>query len=424
MLGLGLGDRRRHALGGQAVPDRRQLRQRRAVAIELARGSPCSPGRGRWRRESGRRDCRSSGSPRRSRPRSRSGRCRRSCGVRGRRRTDRQQRPSAAAATEPIALDGCASHDAALPASMRWRLLGRALAASRERDAPGCACTSADRYARAAGDRGNVVASHAAPIAALADRRSPLAGRPRRAAPSRAAAEVRAPRARVASALGAKLFVDPRLSPPARSPARPATSPAHAFGPPNGAARCSSPAATCASPACARCRRSRYLQAVPPFTEHFFESEDEADESVDNGADRRPDLGRPRRPRRTTRRASRCSPPSRWRTRAPARSSPRRSPPATAPTSTRSAAPALADDPSAPSPRSSRRSRSSSRTGATFYPYTSKYDAYLAGKATLTPAEARGLELFEAEDKGNCASCHFSAAAASTARRRSSPTTA
>ena len=35
MLGLGLGDRRRHALGGQAAPDRRQLLQRRAVAVEL-----------------------------------------------------------------------------------------------------------------------------------------------------------------------------------------------------------------------------------------------------------------------------------------------------------------------------------------------------------------------------------------------------
>ncbi|MBU7008908.1 cytochrome c peroxidase, partial [Phosphitispora fastidiosa] len=27
----------------------------------------------------------------------------------------------------------------------------------------------------------------------------------------------------------------------------------------------------------------KYLQAVPPFTEHFFESEDDADESIDNG---------------------------------------------------------------------------------------------------------------------------------------------
>jgi cytochrome c peroxidase len=42
-----------------------------------------------------------------------------------------------------------------------------------------------------------------------------------------------------------------------------------------------------------------------------------------------------------------------------------------------------------------------------FHPYTSKYDAYLAGKATLNEAEMRGLKLFEDPKKGNCASCHL-----------------
>jgi cytochrome c peroxidase len=41
-------------------------------------------------------------------------------------------------------------------------------------------------------------------------------------------------------------------------------------------------------------------------------------------------------------------------------------------------------------------------------PFTSKYDYYLAGEVDLTPQEAWGLELFEAEDKGNCAACHLS----------------
>ena len=41
-----------------------------------------------------------------------------------------------------------------------------------------------------------------------------------------------------------------------------------------------------------------------------------------------------------------------------------------------------------------------------FHPFTSKYDYYLAGKVELSPREKRGLELFEAEDKGNCAACH------------------
>jgi len=43
-----------------------------------------------------------------------------------------------------------------------------------------------------------------------------------------------------------------------------------------------------------------------------------------------------------------------------------------------------------------------------FYPYTSKYDAYLAGKTALSAAELRGLQLFNDEKKGNCASCHIS----------------
>ncbi len=44
---------------------------------------------------------------------------------------------------------------------------------------------------------------------------------------------------------------------------------------------------------------------------------------------------------------------------------------------------------------------------SSFHPYNSKYDAYLAGKATLSAAEARGLKLFEDPQKGNCSSCHI-----------------
>ena len=42
-----------------------------------------------------------------------------------------------------------------------------------------------------------------------------------------------------------------------------------------------------------------------------------------------------------------------------------------------------------------------------FSPFSSKYDAYLAGKAQLTADEAAGLKLFEDEKKGNCSSCHL-----------------
>ncbi len=41
-----------------------------------------------------------------------------------------------------------------------------------------------------------------------------------------------------------------------------------------------------------------------------------------------------------------------------------------------------------------------------FNRFTSKYDAYLAGKARLTAQESRGLALYEDPAKGNCAACH------------------
>ena len=43
-----------------------------------------------------------------------------------------------------------------------------------------------------------------------------------------------------------------------------------------------------------------------------------------------------------------------------------------------------------------------------FYPYTSRYDDVLRGRATLSLQEARGLALFTDPAKGNCASCHRS----------------
>jgi len=41
-------------------------------------------------------------------------------------------------------------------------------------------------------------------------------------------------------------------------------------------------------------------------------------------------------------------------------------------------------------------------------PFSSKYDAYLAGTVNLTAQEARGLALFEDPEKANCSACHSS----------------
>ncbi len=44
-----------------------------------------------------------------------------------------------------------------------------------------------------------------------------------------------------------------------------------------------------------------------------------------------------------------------------------------------------------------------------FRPYSSRYDAFLIGQATLSNSELRGLAFFNSPDKGNCAACHPSA---------------
>ncbi|RDH82852.1 MAG: cytochrome-c peroxidase [endosymbiont of Galathealinum brachiosum] len=39
-------------------------------------------------------------------------------------------------------------------------------------------------------------------------------------------------------------------------------------------------------------------------------------------------------------------------------------------------------------------------------PFSSKFDAFIAGDTNLTIQEIRGLDLFNRQDKGNCAACH------------------
>ena len=47
-----------------------------------------------------------------------------------------------------------------------------------------------------------------------------------------------------------------------------------------------------------------------------------------------------------------------------------------------------------------------------FHPFSSKYDAWLEGKARLTPAEMRGYLAFDDPARGNCAACHLDKPAA------------
>jgi cytochrome c peroxidase len=47
------------------------------------------------------------------------------------------------------------------------------------------------------------------------------------------------------------------------------------------------------------------------------------------------------------------------------------------------------------------------QTPREFYPYSSRYDAFMRGELELTEQEERGADLFKDPAKGNCASCHL-----------------
>ncbi|MDS0796904.1 cytochrome-c peroxidase [Burkholderia pseudomultivorans] len=207
------------------------------------------------------------------------------------------------------------------------------------------------------------------------------------------------------TALGKQLFFDPTLSGSGKLACASCHSPEHAFGPPNAlpvqfGGDDMRHAGFRAVPSL------KYLQGVPQFTEHFHDSDDEGDESVDAGPtggltwDGRVDTG-----------AAQARIPL---------TSPfeMNSSPAQVARAVKAAPYAdefralfgvhVLDDDQAAFNAVLRALGTFEQTPDVFAPYTSKYDAYLAGRARLTPAELHGLQLFNDETKGNCASCHVS----------------
>src|SRR4051812_21463330 len=212
--------------------------------------------------------------------------------------------------------------------------------------------------------------------------------------------------ARALADLGRALFFDPSLSESGQLACSSCHDPAYGFGPANdrtvqlGGGDMHRPG-TRAVPSL------KYLQAAPSFTEHFFDSEDDADESVDNGPtggltwDGRVDGGhsQARIPLLSPFEMANASPDAvvsrvlqagygqglREIFGAP-----------------------ILDDRGAVFAAVLKAFEVFEQDWRAFYPYSSKYDAYLAGAATLTPAEQRGLELFNDPLKGNCAGCHIS----------------
>jgi cytochrome c peroxidase len=200
-------------------------------------------------------------------------------------------------------------------------------------------------------------------------------------------------RAATLAKLGRLMFFDASLSNSGRMSCSSCHDPAYAYGPPEHLA-----AGARAVPSL------RYLQAIPQFTEHYFD-EDKGDDSVDNGPtggltwDGRVDRGRDqaRIPLLSADEMGNASP-------------------ATVVARVRKAKYAgevrrfLGDEGFG---------KVSQVFGAVlealetfeqdyreFYPYSSKFDAWMAGEAALTAQEERGLAAFRDPEKGNCASCH------------------
>jgi cytochrome c peroxidase len=206
-------------------------------------------------------------------------------------------------------------------------------------------------------------------------------------------------------ALGARMFEDPALSASGKLACSSCHDPAHGFGPPNDLA-VQMGGADMRQPGNRAAPSLTYLEATPPFTEHFFDSDDDGDESVDNGPtggltwDGRADRGREQ---------ARIPLLSGYEmaNKDPAEVAARLEKTGYA-AQLRKILGAKLADPGAVFDAAVEALEVYEQDYRVFYPYSSKYDAYLAGKATLSDAEARGLKLFEDPDKGNCASCHIS----------------
>jgi cytochrome c peroxidase len=214
-------------------------------------------------------------------------------------------------------------------------------------------------------------------------------------------------RASALATLGRMIFFDPALSASGRLSCASCHDPAYGFGPPNALA-VQHGGKDMAQVGVRAVPSLKYLQATPQFTQHYFESEDEGDASIDNGPtggltwDGRVDRGRDQAklPLLSSFEMANDDAAAVVAKVKEARygGSLRETFGATIFDDTESAFAVIVQALEA-----------YEQSYADFYPYSSKYDAYLAGKATLSAQEARGLVLFNEPAKGNCAHCHMSA---------------
>jgi cytochrome c peroxidase len=202
--------------------------------------------------------------------------------------------------------------------------------------------------------------------------------------------------------VGRELFFDASLSASGKIACATCHDPKHAFGPPNDAA---------VQPGGVDGRRPgvravpslMYVQNIPPFTEHYFD--DEEDDGIDQG----PAGGRT------------------WDGRAQSAHDQARLPLFSAFEMANASADAIVgrvaragyagrlretfgarvfDDRARAFKAVLLSLETFQQSPAEFYPYSSKYDAWLRHEASLSAGELRGLAAFNDPAKGNCARCH------------------
>ncbi|MER8487604.1 cytochrome-c peroxidase [Mesorhizobium australicum] len=213
-------------------------------------------------------------------------------------------------------------------------------------------------------------------------------------------------RAEALTALGRKMFFDPALSASGKQACSSCHDPRHAFGPAS-ASPVERGGPNLDQSGVRAVPSLRYLEAAPAFTEHFHDSEDEGDESVDNGPtggltwDGRVDHGEDQA------KIPLLSPFEMGNKDALAVTAVLRKS-AYADEFKATFGNDVFDRPGDAFDAAAEALGTFEQSAADFYPYSSRYDAFLAGKATLSAQELHGRELFEDEAKGNCASCHLS----------------
>jgi len=202
----------------------------------------------------------------------------------------------------------------------------------------------------------------------------------------------RVPSVAAMTAIGRALFLDRSLSASGEMSCATCHDPAHAYGPPDAALN-----GVRAIPSL------RYGQAVPPFTEHYFDAE--GDDGIDQGpAGGLTWDGRTQSTHDQARLPLFAPDEMANVTEAVVVAKVQRAPYAAQFRGT--FGPHVFDDAARAFKAVLLALEVFQQSPADFYPYSSRYDAWLRGQSTLSAQELHGLELFNDSTKGNCARCH------------------